>query len=97
MIDRYSRKQISEIWDLENKFRIWLEIEIAVCEAFAKRGIIPPEDLNEIKEKANFDLTRILEIENQVHHDVIAFLTSVNEFVGPAGRHIHFGLTSSDI
>ena len=73
MIDRYSRKEISAIWDLENKFRIWLEIEIAVCEAFAKRGNIPPEDLKEIKEKANFDLNRILEIENQVHHDVIAF------------------------
>ena len=97
MIPRYSRKEISEIWELENKFRIWLDIEIAVCEIYAKKGIIPAEDLAVIKEKADFDLNRILEIENEVHHDVIAFLTAVSEKVGPAGRHIHYGLTSSDI
>jgi adenylosuccinate lyase len=97
MIPRYSRKEISEIWELENKFRIWLDIEIAVCEIYAARGIIPAEDLTVIKEKADFDLERILEIENEVHHDVIAFLTAVAEKVGPASRHIHYGLTSSDI
>ncbi len=97
MIERYSRREIASIWDLENKFRIWLDIEIAVCEVYAERGIIPREDLEIIKEKADFDLDRILEIENEVHHDVIAFLTAVNEKVGPAGRHIHYGLTSSDI
>ncbi|PKL40642.1 MAG: adenylosuccinate lyase [Spirochaetae bacterium HGW-Spirochaetae-1] len=97
MIDRYSRPEISKIWDLENKFRIWLDIEIAVCEVYAGRGMIPKEDLAIIKEKADFDVNRILEIENEVHHDVIAFLTAVNEKVGPAGRHIHYGLTSSDI
>ena len=97
MIPRYSRKEISDIWELENKFRIWLDIEIAVCEIYAERGIIPAQDLKVIKEKADFDLERILEIENQVHHDVIAFLTAVAEKVGPESRHIHYGLTSSDI
>jgi adenylosuccinate lyase len=97
MIERYSRKEISRIWELENKFRIWLAIEIAVCESRAERGLIPEADLKEIKDKAGFDVDRIQEIESQVHHDVIAFLTSVGEKVGPASRHIHYGLTSSDI
>jgi adenylosuccinate lyase len=97
MIERYSRKEISSIWELENKFRIWLDIEIAVCEAYAERGIIPKSDLAVIKEKADFNLERILEIENQVHHDVIAFLTAVAEKVGESSRYIHYGLTSSDI
>ncbi len=97
MIDRYSRKEISGIWELENKFRIWLDIELAACEANAAAGRIPAEDLAVIKEKAGFDTKRIEEIESQVHHDVIAFLTSVSEFVGPASRYVHYGLTSSDI
>ncbi len=97
MIERYSRKEISKIWDLENKFKIWLDIEIAACEAQAEKGIIPKESLKTIKEKASFDLKRIETIENEVHHDVIAFLTSVAEFVGPDSRYIHYGLTSSDI
>ncbi len=97
MIERYSRKEIAGIWSLENKFRIWLDIEIAACQAHAKMGTIPEEDLRIIEEKADFDLDRIEEIESQVHHDVIAFLTSVAEFVGPSSRFIHFGLTSSDI
>ena len=97
MIERYSRKEISKIWELDYKFGIWLEIEMAVCEIYAKKGIIAREDLAVIKEKAGFDVKRILEIENEVHHDVIAFLTAVNERVGPLGRYIHFGLTSSDI
>ena len=97
MIDRYSRKEISDIWKLENKFKIWLDIEIAACEANAQLGIIPQEDLKTIKEKAQFTVSRIEEIENQVHHDVIAFLTCVSEYVGPSSRYIHYGLTSSDI
>jgi len=97
MIDRYSRKEMSNIWELHNKFRIWLDIEIAVCEVYAERGMIPSEDLAVIKEKASFTVERVLEIENEVHHDVIAFLTAVAENVGPESRHIHFGLTSSDV
>ncbi len=97
MIERYSRKEMADIWELENKFRIWLDIEIAVCEVNAEDGIIPPEDLDSIKKKASFDVDRILEIESSVHHDVIAFLTAVAENVGPPSRYIHYGLTSSDI
>ncbi|MBN2160003.1 MAG: adenylosuccinate lyase [Spirochaetes bacterium] len=97
MIDRYSRKEIAGIWELENKFRIWLDIEIAVCEVQAAEGCIPAPDLKNIKEKASFSVDRILEIENRVHHDVIAFLTDVGEQVGPSSRYIHYGLTSSDI
>jgi adenylosuccinate lyase len=97
MIDRYSRKEIARIWELDNKFRIWLDIEIAVCEVQAEDGMIPASDLKIIKEKATFNVDRILEIENQVHHDVIAFLTAVGEHVGPSSRYIHYGLTSSDI
>lgn len=88
---------MSNIWELENKFRIWLDIEIAVCEVYAELGMIPKEDLAVIKEKASFKVERVLEIENEVHHDVIAFLTAVAENVGPESRHIHFGLTSSDV
>ncbi len=97
MIDRYSRKEIADIWTLENKFRIWLDIEVAACEANARLGLIPDKDLAVIREKAAFSVPRILEIENQVHHDVIAFLTCVGEYVGPSSRFIHYGLTSSDI
>lgn len=97
MIERYSRPEMSLIWELETKFRIWLEIEIAVCEVQSKMGIVPVEDLDIIKKKADFTVARILEIENQVHHDVIAFLTAVGENVGPSSRYIHYGLTSSDV
>ena len=97
MIERYSRKEIADIWSLSNKYRIWLDIEIAACEANADEGIIPLDDLKIIKEKADFDVDRINQIESEVHHDVIAFLTSVNEHVGESGRYIHFGMTSSDI
>ncbi len=97
MIDRYSREEMSGIWKLENKFRIWLDIEIAVCEAYAETGIIPGKDLQIIKKNADFEVKRILDIEKEVHHDVIAFLTAVAEKVGPSSRYIHFGLTSSDI
>lgn len=97
MIERYCRKEIADIWELENKFRIWLDIEIAACEATNELGLVPDEDLKVIKEKADFDLNRIKEIEAEVHHDVIAFLTSVAEHVGEPSRYIHYGLTSSDI
>ena len=97
MIPRYSRKEMSDIWELESKFRIWLDIEIAVCEVYAEQGIIPAGDLAIIKEKADFSVDRILEIENEVHHDVIAFTTAVAEKVGPSSRFIHYGLTSSDV
>lgn len=97
MIERYTRKEMGDIWSMENKFRKWLEVEIAVCEAWAELGKIPQDALKEIKEKADFDLKRIDEIEATVKHDVIAFLTAVAEKVGPSSRYIHMGLTSSDV
>lgn len=97
MIDRYSNPEISSLWSLESKFRIWLEVELAVCEAWARRGLIPVEDMETIRQKAGFDLKRIEVIESEVQHDVIAFLTSVKEHIGPAGRWVHYGLTSSDV
>ena len=97
MIDRYSHPEISAIWELENKFKIWTDIEIYACEARANRGEVPKEDLETIKQKAKFNVDEILEIESKVHHDVIAYLTNLNSYIGPAGRHVHFGLTSSDV
>ena len=97
MIDRYSNPEISRIWDLENKFEIWKDIEIAACEFRMNRGEIPRADFEEIKRNARFKVDEILEIEAKVHHDVIAFLTNLNSYIGPASRHVHYGLTSSDI
>src|SRR5271169_4841346 len=97
MIERYTRPEMGRIWTLENKYRKWLDVELAVCEALFERGGIPAEDFKTIKEKAGFDVKRIEEIERETQHDVIAFLTSVSEFVGPASRFIHEGLTSSDV
>lgn len=97
MIERYTRPEMGRIWTLENKYRKWLDVEIAVCEVMAEDGKIPAEDLQAIKTKAGFHVERIGEIEQETQHDVIAFLTNVAEHVGPAARHIHEGLTSSDV
>lgn len=88
---------MGELWTDTYKFKTWLQVEIAVCEAKAELGEIPADAVAEIKAKANFDVDRILEIEAQVRHDMIAFLTNVNEYVGDVGRYIHLGLTSSDV
>ncbi len=88
---------MGQIWTEDYKFQTWLDVEIAVCEAQAELGYIPPQAVEEIKAKAKFDPHRIAEIEAEVRHDVIAFLTNVNEYVGDAGRYIHLGLTSSDV
>uniref|UniRef100_I2PXA5 Adenylosuccinate lyase n=1 Tax=Desulfovibrio sp. U5L TaxID=596152 RepID=I2PXA5_9BACT len=97
MIDRYTRKAMGELWSLENKFKAWLEVELAVCEAWTELGRIPAEDMAVIREQAGFNVARILEIEEVTRHDVIAFLTAVEEQVGPSARYIHLGCTSSDI
>jgi adenylosuccinate lyase len=86
-----------KIWEDENKFRIWLEIELLACEAQAELGVIPREAVATIRRKAAFDVARIDEIEREVKHDVIAFLTNVGEHVGPESRFIHLGMTSSDV
>ncbi|MGB5529350.1 MAG: adenylosuccinate lyase, partial [Ignavibacteriaceae bacterium] len=97
MIDRYTLPIMGKIWEDEFKFSTWLKIEILACEARKEMGDISEEDLKSIKAKAKFDVKRILEIEETTKHDVIAFLTNVAEYVGPASRHIHYGMTSSDI
>jgi len=97
MISRYTRPEMGRIWELENRYAKWLEVEIAACEAMAGEGLVPKEALETIKNKAEFSVERILEIEETTKHDVIAFLTNVEEYVGPDSRYIHLGLTSSDI
>lgn len=97
MIDRYTLPEMGKIWQDEFKFNTWLKIEILACEARCEMGEIPETDVEEIKSKANFDVAKVLEIEKTTKHDVIAFLTNVAEYVGPASRHIHYGMTSSDI
>ena len=97
MISRYTRPEMGRIWESENLYAKWLEVEIAACEAMAQEGLIPEEALKNIKKKAAFSVGRILEIEEETKHDVIAFLTNVEEHVGPDSRYIHLGLTSSDI
>jgi adenylosuccinate lyase len=97
MIPRYTRPEMGALWTEQNKFATWLKVELAVCEAWAERGVIPETSMATIREKAAFDIARIDEIEAEVRHDVIAFLTSVAEFVGPDSRFIHLGMTSSDV
>lgn len=97
MIERYTKKEMGELWTMESRFRAWLEVELAVCEAWHELGVIPPVDMENIRSRADFDLERILEIEEKTRHDVIAFLTAVEEKVGPSSRYIHLGCTSSDI
>lgn len=97
MIPRYSRIEMSSIWSDENKFRVWLNIEILATEAQSKLGLVPAASLNVIKKKAKFDVAKILKIEEEVKHDVIAFLTNVGENVGLDSRFIHLGMTSSDV
>ena len=98
MIERYSREEIKKIWDLGTKFDYYLRVELAVCEAYTQLGLIPQKALDSIKEKASFTIQRIDEIEQEVKHDVIAFLTAVNESVGAENaKYIHMGLTSSDV
>ena len=98
MIDRYSLPEMREIWDLNSKFDYYLRVELAVCEAYSKLGKIPQEDLLKIKSLASFNVKRIDEIEAEVHHDVIAFLTNVNESLGEdLAKYMHMGLTSSDV
>ena len=98
MIDRYSLPEMQKIWDLNSKFSYYLNVELAVCKAYVELGRIPKEAFNSIKQTASFDLHRIEEIEAEVRHDVIAFLTNINESVGEElAQYIHIGLTSSDV
>jgi adenylosuccinate lyase len=97
MISRYTRDEMGKIWEMENRYAKWLQVEMLACEAMAEEGLIPKGALNNIVEKARFSGERILEIEKVTRHDVIAFLENVAEYVGPDSRFIHMGLTSSDV
>src|SRR5688572_13965827 len=97
MIPRYTRPAMGRIWEDQNKYQRWLDVELAVTGTLAAKGIVPKDAAAEIKAKANFSVDRINQIELETKHDVIAFTTSVAEFVGPAARYFHFGLTSSDV
>ena len=97
MIPRYSRPQMAPIWEPENRFRIWLEIEAHACEAQAALGVIPESAARAVRERGAFEVERIDEIERETHHDVIAFLTNLAEHVGPEARFVHQGMTSSDV
>ncbi len=97
MVPRYTRPEMAAIWSDENRYQKWLDVEVYACEAWNKLGKIPDDALKTITSKAEFRVDRILEIEAEVKHDVIAFLTNVAEYVGPDSRFIHMGLTSSDV
>ena len=97
MISRYTRQEMAKIWTEENKLQKWLEVELAALEGLARYGYIPKDVPAKVRSRAKFDVERVKEIEKVVNHDVIAFLTNLSENVGPVGRYVHFGLTSSDI
>ena len=97
MIERYTRPEMGRIWTAENRYAKWLQVEIAACEAMAEEGRVPAAAVENIKKRAAFSVDRILEIEAETRHDVIAFLTNLEENIGPDSRYIHLGLTSSDI
>jgi adenylosuccinate lyase len=97
VIERYTRPEIAEIWSEQGKYTRWLQVELAASEVLSERGVVPPEAFEVIRAKAGFDVARITEIENEVRHDVIAFLTNLAEHVGPESRWVHFGMTSSDV
>ncbi|MBF0806279.1 MULTISPECIES: adenylosuccinate lyase [unclassified Streptococcus] len=97
MLERYTRPEMGAIWSEENKYRAWLEVEILAAEAWAVLGEIPQEDVTLLREKARFDVERILEIEQETHHDVVAFTRAVSESLGEESKWVHFGLTSTDV
>jgi len=97
MIERYTRPQMGAIWTLENKYRQWLQVELAACQAWADLGVIPPAAVETIASRAHVDAGRIAELEADLRHDVVAFTTSIAEQVGPEARYFHYGLTSSDV
>jgi len=97
MISRYTRPEMGAVWTEQNKVQKWLDVELAALDALARHGYIPKEIPSKVRKKARFDLDEIRKIEKTVQHDVIAFLTHLEDNVGSEGRYVHFGLTSSDI
>ena len=97
MLERYTRPEMGKIWTDQNRYQAWLEVEILADEAWAELGEIPKEDVEKIREKATFDIDRILEIEAQTRHDVVAFTRAVSESLGDESKWVHYGLTSTDV
>src|SRR6516162_426662 len=97
MIDRYSRPEMARIWSREAKYKAWLRVELAVCDVYAQRGLIPADALGRIKARAAVSADRIDEIEATTRHDVVAFLTNLEESLGVDSRYVHMGMTSSDV
>ena len=97
MITRYTRPEMANIWSDENRYRCWLEVEILACEAWAELGEIPKEDVQKIRDNASFSVERILEIEEETRHDVVAFTRAVSETLGEERKWVHYGLTSTDV
>jgi adenylosuccinate lyase len=97
LINRYSREEMASIWTDQNRFQAWLEVEILACEAWSELGIIPKEDVERIRKNASFDVDRILEIEQETRHDVVAFTRAVSETLGEESKWVHYGLTSTDV
>ncbi|MCL6636753.1 MAG: adenylosuccinate lyase [Alicyclobacillus sp.] len=97
MIERYSRPEMAQLWTLEQRFHWWLQVEILACEAWAELGVIPRTDAAAIRAKARFDVQRVLEIEQETRHDVVAFTRAVSESLGPERKWVHYGLTSTDV
>ncbi|MGO2686697.1 MAG: lyase family protein, partial [Enterococcus italicus] len=97
MLERYTRPEMGNIWTDENRYRAWLEVEILATEAWSELGEIPKEDVKKIREKAAFDTARILEIEQETRHDVVAFTRAVSESLGEERKWVHYGLTSTDV
>ncbi|GEM05070.1 adenylosuccinate lyase [Halolactibacillus miurensis] len=97
MIERYTREEMGRIWTDENRYQAWLEVELLACEAWSELGIIPKEDVEKLRENASFDIDRILEIEQETRHDVVAFTRAVSETVGEEKKWVHYGLTSTDV
>lgn len=97
MIERYTRPEMRAIWTDENRFQAWLEVEVLSCEAWAELGVIPKDDVEKIRRKANFNIQRIREIEVETRHDVVAFTRSVSESLGEERKWVHYGLTSTDV
>ena len=97
MINRYSREEMRKVWSEENKFQSWLKVELCACEAFKELGIIPEEDLNKLKENSKIDINKIIELEKETKHDVVAFTRALGETLGEEKKWIHYGLTSTDV
>ena len=97
MIPRYSLPEISDIWTDKGKYDLWQEIEVLYCEGLAEYGHIPKKAAREIRNNADYNIRRVLAIEKKTRHDVIAFLTNMSEYIGPSGRYLHMGMTSSDL